>query len=722
MRPRSLQNRILLLLLAALAIVQVVVFLVVDAMNTRWVTARLREELAVGGQVFERLLTARTEHLAAAARLLSGDFAFKAAYSTGHRGTIGSALGNQQLRIGADLMMLVDLQGRVVAETVRGTGDAFPFPDLITGAEAQGTAFAVETIDGQPYQVVVVPLRAPLPVAWIVVGFEVDDRLMAELRRVTDSQVTFVVPRAGGGWDTPVSTLPPADRQALAATLPERLEAAEGAPLVRRIGAGDHLLHLVRLPGATRAVAVLQHSLTEALAPARQVRLILLAVFAGSLLLCAVGAVVVARTMTGPLRALVRGVGVVARGDYTHRVPAGSTEELAQLASAVNHMTATIAEREEALRQSEDRLRHAQKMEAVGRLAGGVAHDFNNLLTVMIGRIELILDELPDDSALRREVLLVQGAADRAATLTRQLLAFGRKQILQTRPIDINQVVGTFEGMLQRLIGEQLVLATRLEDGLRPVLADPGQIEQMLVNLVINARDAMPDGGTITIETASGTLPGSSAPCVVIIVRDTGVGMTAEVQARVFEPFFTTKELGKGTGLGLATVYGIVKQHGGEVELESAPGHGSEFRIFLPHADPADVAAATTASAPAASAGTILIVEDEPEVRTLTARMLRREGYDVLEAPDGEAALEVAKGPARIDLLLTDVVMPGMSGSELAARVRELRAGIKVIFMSGYTHDMIDRHGVFEPGAAFMQKPFTARALGRAIHDALDGG
>jgi CheY-like chemotaxis protein len=384
-------------------------------------------------------------------------------------------------------------------------------------------------------------------------------------------------------------------------------------------------------------------------------------------------------------------------------------------------MTATIAEREEALRQSEERLRHAQKMEAVGRLAGGVAHDFNNLLTVMLGRIDLVLGELPEGEPLRGEVMLVQGAAERAATLTRQLLAFSRKQLLQTRLIDINQVVGSFEGMLQRLIGEQVILATRLQGGLGTIRADPGQIEQILVNFVINARDAMPEGGTITIETGSGTLPGSTARCVVITVRDTGTGMTPAVQARVFEPFFTTKEVGKGTGLGLATVYGIVKQHGGEVELESAPGRGSEFRVSLPCAlgtpEPVEPG---TASVPG-GAGTVLIVEDEPEVRSLAARILRREGYEVLEAPDGEEALQLAKGPARIDLLLTDVVMPRMSGSDLVARVREFRPDMRIVYMSGYTHDMIDHHGVFEPGTAFLQKPFSARVLARTVRDVLVG-
>ena len=709
--------------LVALAAVQIVVFFVVDAATTRWVSAQLRDNLTVGGQVFQRLLTARAEQLAAAARLLSGDFAFKTAYSTGDRGTISSALENQQLRIGADMMTLVGRDNRVVAETLPLPGDRFPFPALITAAEGGSTPFAVEMIDGQPYQVVVVPLLAPMPVAWIAVGFVVDDRLMTELRRVTDSHVTFAVPRAGGGgWSMPASTLPPAARAALAAALPQRLDVSAASAVVHRIGDDDYLLHVVRLSGSAQAVAVLQTSLTEALAPAKRLRWILLGVFAGSLVLCAGGAIIVARTVTGPVRALARGLDAVASGDYTHRVAVGPTDEFARLAGAVNRMTATIAEREEALRQSEDRLRQAQKMEAVGLLAGGIAHDFNNLLTVMLGRIELVLDELPDGMALRHEVLLVQGAAERAATLTRQLLAFGRKQVLQTRLVDINQVVGNFEGMLERLIGEQVILATRLEGGLRDVMADPNQIEQILVNLVINARDAMPDGGTITIETSNGTMPGLSTSCAVISVRDTGTGMTPEVEARVFEPFFTTKEVGKGTGLGLATVYGIVKQHEGEIELETAPGRGSEFRVYLPYAGTAQEAPEEAVETPPASAGTVLIVEDEPEVRMLIARMLRREGYDVLEAGDGESAIQVAKGPERIDLLLTDVVMPGMSGSELTRVVKELRPDIKVIYMSGYTHDMIERHGVFAPGTAFLQKPFSARALSRAVHDVMAEG
>jgi signal transduction histidine kinase len=721
MRVRSLQGRILVFVLVALAAVQTVVFIVVDVANTRWVTAHVREDLEVGGKVFQRLLNARTEQLAATARLLSGDFAFKAAYAAGDRGTIRSALENQQLRIGADMMMIVDLDKRIVADTLhpRAAADGFPFPSLIDTAEADGAAFSLEAIDGRPYRLVVVPLLAPLPVAWIGIGFVVDDRFAVELQRITDAHVTFAAPGAAGRWVTLASTLVPEQRDLLARALPARIDVEAAPPLVRNFSGDEQLLHVARLPGAAGVVAILQTSLTEALVPVKRLRAILLAVFAGSFLLCVIGSVVVARTMTEPVRALVRGVGAVASGDYTHRVPVGSTDELAQLAGAVNHMTATIAEREEALRQSEERLRQAQKMEAVGRLAGGVAHDFNNLLTVMLGRIDILLEDMKEDDPLRQEVRFIEGAAERAGALTGQLLAFGRKQVLQRRLVDINQVVRNFEAMLQRLIGEQVSLATRLDDGLGTIRADPGQLEQILINLAINARDAVPAGGTIIIETRSGALPGSDTPCVVMMVRDAGTGMTPEVRARVFEPFFTTKEVGKGTGLGLTTVYGIVKQHDGEVELDTAPGVGTEVRVFLPCAggpsEVPDVGTSTTAP----GSGTVMIVEDEPQVRALASRILRKEGYAVLEAADGEEALRLAKGPAHIDLLLTDVVMPGMSGSELAGRLRELRADIKIIYMSGYTHDMIDRHGVFEPGIAFLQKPFNARVLARAVHEAL---
>ena len=384
------------------------------------------------------------------------------------------------------------------------------------------------------------------------------------------------------------------------------------------------------------------------------------------------------------------------------------------------------------VRALEAQLRQAQKMEAVGRLAGGVAHDFNNLLTVITGRSQLLLLKLAPDSPLRRDVELVEETAHRASALTRQLLAFSRKQMVQPRVVDMNEVVHGMESMLGRLIGEDIALTTRLDPGAGCVRADPAQLEQMIVNLVVNARDAMPLGGRLTLETSYTRIDESFArqhvglrpgPHVRLVVRDTGVGMDGLIKAHLFEPFFTTKGPGKGTGLGLATVYGIVTQAGGAIRVESEPGQGAVFTIELPRVDaPADLPGdlAVPGAAPYGSE-TVLLVEDEPAVRGLARDILHQQGYTVLEAADGDEALRVGRehgGP--IHLLVTDVVMPQMGGRELADRLRAGRSETKVLYVSGYTDDAILHQGVSETGTAFLAKPFTAAALAHKVRQVLD--
>jgi signal transduction histidine kinase/integral membrane sensor domain MASE1 len=382
---------------------------------------------------------------------------------------------------------------------------------------------------------------------------------------------------------------------------------------------------------------------------------------------------------------------------------------------------------EEALRRSEEQLRQAQKMEAVGRLAGGVAHDFNNLLTVITGRSQLLLSRLPSGDRLRRDIALVQQAAERAAGLTRQLLAFSRKQVLEPKVLDLNAVVTNIGNMLRRLIGEDIHVVTDLAPRLGRVQADPGQLEQVIVNLAVNARDAMPDGGRLTIETASVELdgdfarrhPGASAgPHVMLAVADTGIGMDAVTLSQIFEPFFTTKERGRGTGLGLSTVYGIVQQHHGFIVVESKPGQGTTFKIYLPSVEGAVEVVETRGALTGSPRGseTVLLVEDEDEVRALAREVLEVNGYAVLEAANGGGALQISqRHPGPIHALLTDVVMPQISGKELAQRLSLLRPDLKVLYMSGYTGD-----GVLEPGRAFLQKPFTPEALASKLRDLLD--
>ena len=385
-------------------------------------------------------------------------------------------------------------------------------------------------------------------------------------------------------------------------------------------------------------------------------------------------------------------------------------------------------------RALEQQLRQSQKMEAIGRLAGGIAHDFNNLLMVISGYSEFLLDRLGPDPALRGPAKEISGAAERATSLTRQLLAFSRKQMLTPKVLDLNGVVTENLKMLTRLIGEDIDLVMIPGADLRPVKADPGQIEQVILNLAVNARDAMPHGGRLTIETANVTLdeayarlhsPVQPGDYTMLVITDTGVGMDTETQSHIFEPFFTTKGT-KGTGLGLSTVYGIVKQSGGYIWVYSEPGKGTSFKVYLPHATADEVPvveqAATVAPAPAEAPGeTILVVEDEVNLRRLTRQFLENQGYQVLEAADGAAAVQICVAhQGTIHLLLTDVIMPGMNGRELAHRVSEIRPNIKVMYMSGYTENAIGHNGTLDAGITLLQKPFTLHALKAKVREVLD--
>ena len=377
----------------------------------------------------------------------------------------------------------------------------------------------------------------------------------------------------------------------------------------------------------------------------------------------------------------------------------------------------------------EEQLRHAQRMEAVGRLAGGVAHDFNNLLTVIISYSELIQAQAGDDQVLAADVGEIRGAADRAAALTRQLLSFSRRQVLQPAPLDVNSVVRGAEGLLRRLIGPEIEIVARLDPAAGTVYADRGQIEQVIMNLVVNARDAMPDGGVLTVETA--LIPAADAPdsaraaCTAerfatIVVRDTGKGMDAETMRRIFDPFFTTKEIGRGTGLGLATVHGIMEQSGGAVSVRSTPGYGSEFCILLPAlpaAQPAVPATAETVPCVARGSGRVLLVEDDPAVREGVRRVLGASGYEVVEASDGSAALATLASDARaFEVLISDVAMPSLDGRQLSREVRARWPKLPIVLMSGFADpDAVERD---VPGVTFLQKPLEVASLMAAVQGA----
>ncbi len=399
-----------------------------------------------------------------------------------------------------------------------------------------------------------------------------------------------------------------------------------------------------------------------------------------------------------------------------------------ELATANKKLQEEIAEH----RRLEEQLLQAQKLESVGRLAGGVAHDFNNLLTVILVSAELMGTDPALNTPAQEYLRNITQAGQRASNLTKQLLTFARRQVIEPKTINLNDLTVRLDKMLRRLIGANIELVLMLEESLRSVKVDPGQFEQILVNLIVNARDAMPEGGKITIETRNVTLDAESArpykdlspgEYVMLAIRDTGEGMEEEIRAHIFEPFFTTKEQGKGTGLGLATVYGIVKQAGGHIDLSSEPGRGTTFQIYLPCTLEAISveSAPPLPTAPLDGSETILLVEDEAAVRALSVQTLRRRGYTVLEAMNGEEALRVVQGREKeIVLLVTDMIMPQMNGKELAQRLLALHPHLKVLYASGYTENTIMHEGVLEPGVDFLAKPFTPTQLAGKVREILD--
>ena len=452
----------------------------------------------------------------------------------------------------------------------------------------------------------------------------------------------------------------------------------------------------------------------------------LVAILAGSVLIFLMSA-----TMTRPLFSLVEGVQALERGDFTYPLEAGGNDELSKLIRAFAGMRSTLRTNQEQREQLEGQLRQALKMEALGRLAGGVAHDFNNLLTVVAGHSDLLMDRVKPDNALYNSCQQIRKTADRAAALTRQLLAFSRKQVLQPKVLGLNDLIADMGKLLRRLIREDIELNLQLGDSLGPVKVDPGQIEQVLLNLTVNASDAMPTGGRLTIETKNIVVDGAAdihlpvppGEYVLLSVTDTGQGMDAATKSRIFEPFFTTKESGKGTGLGLATVYGVVRQSGGFISVDSVPGKGTKFDLYLPKTPElandgfaGEVKRLTSANR---RRHTVLVVEDEKDVRDLACAFLTAAGYSVLTAQDGLEALDtVERLGSAVHLVLTDVVMPRMRGTELGTRLKSRLPNLRIVYMTGY-FEQLKNNSEFLAGESLLQKPFSREEMLHQVRDAL---
>jgi signal transduction histidine kinase len=621
---------------------------------------------------------------------------------------------------GADLVAVTDGSNKVVTiHTSEMSFRAADAEEMLARSLAKGSAADWWYVGDSLYQVALHPIGRGS--GTVIVGREIDYRAVHDLGRISASQVVF-------SYDGKIvaSTFAPieeqeANKKLQASSSPGQIEVggerffADSMQLNSGPGPVVRLTVLKSYSAATAFLTDLNHLLLG---------LGFLAVVVGT------GFVfLISDTFTRPLADLLEGFRALERGDYSYPLRAHGGDELAHATRAFDRMRDTLRRNEAQKQELENQLRQSQKMEALGRLAGGVAHDFNNLLTAIKGHSELILDRTTTADPVWMSGQEIQKAADRAAKLTRQMLAFSRKQALQPKVLNVNAVVDDIGKMLKRLIPEDIEVVFRAEESLGRVNADASQLEQVLLNLTVNARDAMPQGGKLTIETqnvsvsaeVARTRPSMKAgDYVKLAVIDTGTGMDTETKAHIFEPFFTTKEPGKGTGLGLATVYGVVQQTGGFVCVDTELGIGSKFEIYLPRVEEELEADVVTRRSRVSGAAlqTVLLAEDEAEVRAVAREFLTSAGYRVLTAENGEQALQIAEHDSTIDILVTDVVMPRMRGPELARRLNRLKPELKVVYVSGYL-EPDESDGDFLEEAFFVSKPFSREMLLNQIGEAL---
>jgi signal transduction histidine kinase/ActR/RegA family two-component response regulator len=630
-----------------------------------------------------------------------------------------------------NLFVLADKSGKIKA--IHSTASAFPVTaaqEMIWRSLSRGETSGWWSDGKNLYQVVLKPFyedesKKKNLQGYVVVGRLINDQAARDLGKIASSDVVFQY----GDQDS-ISTLPPLKEAELEKRIHDRLAITQldldgeryysnAVDLTPGMNPGTNLIVLKSYNEVAAYLKRLNHLLLG---------LGLVTMFAGGALIF-----VISDTITRPVAALMQGVQALERGDFNYPLEAMGHDEVSKLTRAFESMRGSLRSNQAQREQLEAQLQQSQKMEALGRLAGGVAHDFNNLLTVIMGHSELLLDHHRPGDALHNHSEQIRKTAGMAASLTRQMLAFSRMQVVQPKVLDINNLVMETEKLLRRLIREDIEFSFRLGDSIGHVKVDAGQLEQALLNLTVNASDAMPLGGKLTIETQNVDFDKSNARTrppiepgkyILMSVTDTGHGMAADTKARIFEPFFTTKEPGKGTGLGLATVYGVVKQSGGFIWVESEPGSGTRFEIYLPRTEERVEGNFTEktrkCTAPFGGRKSILVVEDEREVRELACGFLTSAGYNVFSAQDGSEALEIAERMGEsIHAVLTDMVMPKMRGPELIARLKDLLPHIKVVYMTGYLEQNAggDR---FLKDALFLQKPFSRETVVNQVGRALN--
>jgi signal transduction histidine kinase len=729
-----LRTKFLLSLLAISAGLTAATLLIVSYSVRKRVRENIREDVRNSVSNYQSFQAQQEETLTRSAALLANLPNVRALMTTEDAATIEDASADVWKLSGSDLLVLANRSGNVVALRASASGlDSGTAQGLLRKSLDRSESKDWWFGGGHLYEVWIQPIYFGSPsqnmtVGLLAVGHEVNQRAAREFASVASSEVAFNFEGA------PVaSTLSPELQAELAHQIRENSQSQHGDGQEIQLGSELYLAETVNLSseGSPFVSLTVLKSFDKATLFLGGMNHVLIGLGLFSILAGSALVFWISHTYTKPLAGLVAGVRALGQGDFSYPLDTRGGDEVAEVTDAFIRMRASLESTQQEQKQLEERLRQAHKMEAVGRLAGGVAHDFNNLLTIIRGNSDLLKDREGSDTFHQRCVEQIQKASGRAVSMTRQLLAFSRMQVLQPRVLDLNGVVAEMGKMLPRLIGEHIEYSFSPDPRLASVKADPGQIEQVILNLAANARDAMPRGGKLSVQTANVLVdeakaakqqPMTPGRYVLLSVGDTGFGMDEATKTHIFEPFFTTKEIGKGTGLGLATVYGVVKQSGGFIWVDSSPGAGTTFEIYLPQVAGKAASAETEEKASSIPSGseTVLVVEDETGVRELACQFLRVKGYTVLEAEGGHVALDIARRhPGVIHLLLSDMVMPKMSGGDLATKLKAIRPETRIAFMSGYSEFSRGDLGKGFPEAPVLQKPFSPASLVEIVREAL---